>query len=65
VAALVITGTATTVSVSVAFPVPALLVALSVTVETPPLVGVPVIKPVVEFNKRPLGRPVAPKFVGE
>jgi len=65
VVTLVITGTAVTVSVRVAFPVPALFVALSVIVETPPLVGVPEIKPVVVFTERPVGRPVAPKLVGE
>jgi hypothetical protein len=58
------TGTAETVSVSVAVPVPALFVALSVIVETPPAVGVPEIKPVAVFTVRPAGRPVAPKLVG-
>jgi hypothetical protein len=59
------TGTAVTVSVSVVFPVPALFVALSVIVETPPLFGVPEISPVVVLTVRPAGRPVAPKLVGE
>jgi hypothetical protein len=58
------TGTAETVSVSVAVPVPALFVALSVIVETPAAVGVPEIRPVVVFTVRPAGSPVAPKLVG-
>jgi len=64
VLALVITGTATAVSVSVAFPVPALFAACSEIVETPAVVGVPEIKPVVLFTERPLGRPIALKLVG-
>jgi hypothetical protein len=58
-------GTAATVSVKVAVPVPALFLALSVIVETPPAVGVPEIRPVVVLTVRPAGRPVAPKLVGE
>jgi hypothetical protein len=57
-------GTAVTVSVRVAVPVPAVFVALSVIVETPPAVGVPEIRPVVVFTVRPAGSPVAPKLVG-
>jgi hypothetical protein len=41
------------------------LVALSVTVEVPALVGVPEIKPESVFTVRPVGNPVAPKLVGE
>jgi hypothetical protein len=61
--ALVIIGgavTAAIVTVSVAFPVPPLFVALSVTVEVPAAVGVPVIDPVAEFTAKPAGNPVAP-----
>ena len=65
VVALVITGGAVTVIVSVAVPVPKLLLALSVTVETPAAVGVPEITPVVVLTDKPLGNPVAPKLVGE
>jgi len=50
----------TNVSVSVAFPVPAVLLALSVTVEIPGAVGVPEINPVVLLTDRPDGSPVAP-----
>jgi hypothetical protein len=60
VAALVIVGRAAMVSVNVAFPVPALFVALSVTVEVPTAVGVPEINPEVVFTDRPAGNPVAP-----
>ena len=61
VVALVITGAATAiVSVSVAFPVPAPFVALSVTVDVPAVVGVPEINPVVLLTDSPLGNPVAP-----
>jgi hypothetical protein len=57
----VITGFATAmVSVRVAFPVPPLLVALSVTVEVPAAVGVPEINPVALFTVSPAGNPVAP-----
>jgi hypothetical protein len=57
---LVITGgAAVMVSVSVAFPVPPLLVALSVTVEVPAAVGVPEINPVAVFTVNPAGKPVA------
>ena len=48
------------VNVSVAFPVPALFVALSVTVEVPAVVGVPEINPVLLFTPSPAGKPVAP-----
>jgi hypothetical protein len=50
---------------SEALPVPLLLVALSITVDVPAIVGVPVIKPVVELTANPAGRPDAPKLVGE
>jgi hypothetical protein len=59
VVALEITGTVATVSVSVAVPVPTAFVALSVTVETPAVVGVPEITPLVVFTVRPAGSPVA------
>jgi hypothetical protein len=65
VLALVITGAAVTVSVSEAVPVPALLVALSVTVDTPVPIGVPEIKPEAVFNVRPVGNPDAPKLAGK
>jgi hypothetical protein len=59
--ALVITGVASAmVSVRVALPVPALLVALSVTAEVPAAEGVPEIKPVVVLTYKPAGSPVAP-----
>ena len=48
------------VSVKVALPVPPLLVALSVTVEVPAVVGVPEINPVPLFTDKPVGNPVAP-----
>ena len=47
-------------SVRVAFPVPPLLVALSVRVDVPAAVGVPVIKPVPLLTFIPAGNPVAP-----
>jgi hypothetical protein len=63
---LVITGGATvTVRVRGALLVPALLVALSVTAETPGPVGVPEIKPEAVFTVRPVGNPDAAKLVGE
>lgn len=62
---LVITGAATdTAKVSVAVPVPPLLVALKVTVEFPAVVGVPEMRPVVVLTVRPAGRPDAAKLVG-
>ena len=65
-ALLVITGgTAVTVRVRGPLPVPALLVALTVTWEIPGPVGVPEIKPEPVFTVRPAGNPVAPKLVGE
>ena len=61
VVALVITGAAgLMVSASVALPVPPLLVALSVTVDVPAVVGVPEINPDVLFTDNPAGNPVAP-----
>jgi hypothetical protein len=53
------------VSVRVALPVPALLVALTATLEVPAPVGVPEIKPEAVFTARPVGNPDAPKLVGE
>jgi hypothetical protein len=59
--ALVITGGAgAMVSVRVALPEPALLVALTVTVDVPAAVGVPEIRPVPVFTARPAGSPDAP-----
>jgi hypothetical protein len=58
--ALVIIGAAKAmVIVSVAFPVPPLLVALRVTVEVPAAEGVPEINPVAVFTVNPAGKPVA------
>jgi hypothetical protein len=65
VVGLEITGTPVTVRVRLAVLVPALFVALSVTVETPAALGVPEIKPDAELTKRPEGRPDAPKLVGK
>jgi hypothetical protein len=48
------------VRVKVAVPVPAALVALSVTEEVPAAVGVPEINPVPVFTDNPAGNPVAP-----
>jgi len=53
-----------TVNRNVAVPVPALLVALSVTFELPMVVGLPEIRPVAAFTTSPAGRPVAPKLMG-
>jgi len=44
----------------VALPVPPLLLALSVTVEIPAVVGVPEIKPVAVLTDNPAGNPVTP-----
>lgn len=52
------------VSASVALPVPALLLALNVTIEVPAAVGVPEIKPDALTDKPP-GSPDAAKLVGE
>jgi len=48
------------VSVNVAVPVPPPLVALTVTVDVPAVVGVPEINPLVVFTVKPAGSPVAP-----
>jgi hypothetical protein len=59
--ALVTTGAgALIVSVKVAFPVPPLFVALSVTLEAPVAVGVPEISPLVVLMLNPSGNPAAP-----
>ena len=50
--------------VRVAFPVPPELVALTVAVEFPAVVGVPEIRPVVAFTLKPAGKPDAPNEVG-
>ena len=47
------------VGVRVALPVPALLVALSVTVHVPTAVGVPEINPLPLFTVKPAGNAVA------
>ena len=63
-----ITGAATVlliVKVSIAVPVPALLVALNVTDDAPAAAGVPEINPVAALIDRPAGNPLAPKLVGE
>ena len=49
---------------SVAEPVPAELVALSVTLKLPVTVGVPEMRPVAVLTESPAGRPVALKLVG-
>jgi hypothetical protein len=49
---------------SVAEPVPAELVALSVTLKLPAAVGVPEMRPVAVFTESPEGKPVALKLVG-
>jgi len=48
------------VSVRLAFPLPPLFVALSVTVEVPAVVGIPEINPLVLLTDSPAGSPVAP-----
>ena len=53
------------VNVKELLPVPALLVALTATLEVPVAVGVPEIRPVLVFTVRPAGKPVALKLVGE
>ena len=53
-------GPAETVRVRVAVPTPPALVALSVTLLVPDVLGVPVIAPVLVFNDRPDGNPLAP-----
>ena len=57
--ALLIDGGATIVNVTVAEPVPTLLVALKITLKVPEAVGVPEIKPDAVFTVRPAGSPVA------
>jgi hypothetical protein len=52
-------GGLTIVKVSVALPVPPLLVALIVTLYVPAVVGVPEINPVLVFTDRLAGSPVA------
>ena len=63
--ALVMTGSADPmVRLSDAVPLPALFVAVSVTVEVPAVVGVPLMTPVAVFTLKPAGSPLAPKLVG-
>ena len=52
------------VKLSVAVPVPPLLVALRATLNVPVTVGVPEINPVPVLTERPSGNPVALKLVG-
>jgi len=52
------------VMASDAVPVPAILVAPSVTLNVPTAAGEPVIKPVAASMPRPAGRPVALKLAG-
>ena len=56
----VMTGAACTVIVSVAVPVPKLLLAEIVATEVATMLGVPEISPVVVFSRAHGGRPVAP-----
>ena len=56
----VIVGLTLMVIISVAVPVPPALVALIVTLETPAVVGVPEITPVLVFTLRPGGSGLAP-----
>ncbi len=61
VAALDITGAdGFIVIVNVFVPAPPAFVALSVTLEVPVVVGVPLITPVDVFTLKPAGKPVAP-----
>ena len=53
------------VRVREALPVPVAFVAVRVMVDVPATVGVPEIRPVAVLADRPVGRPVAPKLVGE
>ena len=57
------TGAGEIERLSVALPVPPEFVAVMVTEELPAVVGVPEIRPVVEFTLSPAGRPVAPNDV--
>ena len=50
--------------VRVAFPVPPVLVALMVAVESPSTVGVPEIRPVVALTLKPAGKPDEPNEAG-
>jgi hypothetical protein len=52
------------VKANVADPVPAALVALNATLDTPDAVGVPEMAPVAVLTESPAGRPVALKLVG-
>jgi hypothetical protein len=58
-------GAGLMVSVRVALPVPPLLLALRVTVDVPAALAVPEIKPVDVLTVKPVGKPDAPKLVGE
>ena len=62
--AFVNAGGCCTVRASVAEPVPLTFVALTMTLQKPPEVGVPLIRPVEVFTLSPAGRPLAPKEVG-
>ena len=60
---IVMIGAGYTVKVSVWLPVPKGLMAESVIVLVPAVVGLPEITPVTELRLKPAGRPVAPKLV--
>ena len=58
------TGSVVIERISVALPVPAEFVAMTVMVAEPIVVGVPEINPVVAFTLKPAGRPVESNEVG-
>ena len=59
-----LTGSDVIERISVALPVPAEFVAMTVMVAEPIVAGVPEISPVVAFTLKPVGRPVASNKVG-
>lgn len=61
---IVMIGAGYTVKVSVWLPVPKGLMAESVIVLVPAVVGLPEITPVTELRLKPAGRPVAVNLVG-
>ena len=61
---IVMIGAGYTVKVSVWLPVPKGLMAESVIVFVPAVVGLPEITPVTELRLKPAGRPVAVNLVG-
>ena len=58
-------GGGATVSVSVSVPSPKLFLANKLTVNTPALVGLPLMMPVFLFNLSPAGNPFVEKLLGE